>query len=292
MIRFGHIAPTSYLEALTKHNGMHLILSHLVEHDQKYCDFYANLNDGKLKVMDNAGFENFKAGLPMYPSDKLIEMGKKCKADVIVLSDYPGEPGSKTIEAAYNLYADFHREGFKTFFVPQSKIGDLTDYIETFKWAVEREDVVDMIGVSILGVPNAFGVERGNKLQRYNSRLHMMRILEKEGVLATLSKSRNPKKLHFLGMVDGPNEIDLVKDYHEFIYSWDSSAAVWAGLNGIEFDTSPTGLINGKFEKEVDFGFEENVDTLKVYKNIGHINRLAGMTPIGGLPLTLEKRKK
>jgi hypothetical protein len=61
----------------------------------------------------------------------------------------------------------------------------------------------------------------------------------------------NGKKIHFLGMVDGPNEISLVRDFH--IDTWDSSAAVWAGLNGIQFDGSPTGLINGKFEKHVDF---------------------------------------
>jgi hypothetical protein len=52
-------------------------------------------------------------------------------------------------------------------------------------------------------------------------------------------------------MVDGPNEIKLCKDFK--IDTWDSSAAVWAGLNDITFDSSPTGLINGKFEKEVDF---------------------------------------
>lgn len=30
---------------------------------------------------------------------------------------------------------------------------------------------------------------------------------------------------------------------------------MWAGLHGIEFDSSPTGSINGKFEKEVDFSW-------------------------------------
>ena len=61
------------------------------------------------------------------------------------------------------------------------------------------------------------------------------------------------KKIHFLGMVDGPNEVDLVKDWHEVITTWDSSAAIWCGMNKIKFDNSPTGLMNGKYEKEVDF---------------------------------------
>jgi hypothetical protein len=40
---------------------------------------------------------------------------------------------------------------------------------------------------------------------------------------------------------------------------------VWAGLNGIAFDNSPTGLINGKFEKEVDF-YHESVDNVNIAK--------------------------
>ena len=35
--------------------------------------------------------------------------------------------------------------------------------------------------------------------------------------------------------------------------SWDSSAAVWAGINGFVFDQSPTGMITGKYENEVYF---------------------------------------
>ena len=84
--------------------------------------------------------------------------------------------------------------------------------------------------------------------------------------------AQNGKKIHFLGMVDGPNEISLVRDFH--IDTWDSSAGVWAGLNGISFDNSPTGLINGKFEKHVDFSADlsDNLDIAK--KNINYINEL------------------
>ena len=37
----------------------------------------------------------------------------------------------------------------------------------------------------------------------------------------------NGQKIHFLGMVDGPMEIPLVRDFH--IDTWDSSAGAWAG---------------------------------------------------------------
>jgi hypothetical protein len=84
----------------------------------------------------------------------------------------------------------------------------------------------------------------------------------------------NKKKIHMLGMVDGPNEIDLVK--HFPIDTWDSSAAVWTGLNGIRFDGSPTGLIDGKFEKEVDFNFHTDDTSLvnTARDNMDYIDRL------------------
>ena len=79
--------------------------------------------------------------------------------------------------------------------------------------------------------------------------------LDKRGVLGNIID--NNKKIHFLGMLDGPNEIELIHlaGYGHIIDTWDSSAAMWAGLHGIEFDNSPTGSINGKFEKEVDFSW-------------------------------------
>ena len=274
-IKFCHISPTPYLSALTATNGAHLILAHLVETDEAYRDYYAKLGDGAVKIMDNSAFEMYKQGRPMYPSEKLIEMARACSADHIVLSDYPGEPAQKTIDAAEASMDFYHREGFHTFFVPQSREGDLDDYIRCVEWGLESK--ADLIGISILGVPLAFGGEKGNKLQRFNARWHMMNILEERGLL----DHRVVKRFHFLGMVDGPNEIKLVKDYRDFIYSWDSSAAVWAGLNGIAFDNSPTGLINGKFEKEVDFNFSElsptNYDITK--RNIAYIDKLAGSGP-------------
>jgi hypothetical protein len=100
VINFCHITPTAYLKQYTRRNGAHLILAHLVESDPVYRDFYASLDDNKPKIMDNGAFEMFKAGRPMYPSDKLVEMGKACKADYIVMSDYPKESAAKTLRAA------------------------------------------------------------------------------------------------------------------------------------------------------------------------------------------------
>lgn len=260
MVNFCHIAPTAFLDMFCKGRDFHLTLAHLVETDQEYVDWYVNekaSNPNMVNIMDNGGFEMFKQNRPMYPSSQLIEMGKRVDADYIVLSDYPSEPGQKTIDAAVELAPQFRKAGFGTFFVPQSKIGDKEDLIKTFEWAATSEHV-DYIGVSILGVPNAYGVEKGNKLQRWAARWKFVGELEERGIIQ--AAKLNGKLVHFLGMVDGYREIELVKDYVKYIDTWDSSAAVWAGLHGIEFDDSPTGMVNGKFEKEVEFDFKSLVN--------------------------------
>jgi len=278
-IRFCHIAPTPHLD-LTESNGAHLLLAHLIEESDDYAEYYADLDDGKTKIMDCSTFEMFKQGREMYPSDKLIEMGRRVGADTIVMSDYPKEPASKTIEAAKRLNGQFGDAGFSSFFVPQSQLGDKQDYLQAVEWALSEENI-DLIGLSILGCPVALGLDESPsgkrsdayKMQRFLSRWKVLRMLDHEGLL---DDERAAKRFHCLGMVDGPNEIELLRDYHNYIFSWDSSAAVWAGLNGIFFDESPTGLMNGKFEDEVDFSFQTTNPFLctAARSNIEYINKL------------------
>lgn len=261
MTNFCHIAPIDFLD-LVKNRPANLTLAHLVDTSNEYTEFYRS-QDNSLNIMDNSAFEMYKQGKPMLTPMKVLEMATIIKADYVVMSDYPGEHSSKTIQAAIDLAPLFRSQGFGTFFVPQSKIGDKEDLINAFDWASTSKHV-DYIGVSILGVPNAYGVEKGNKLQRFVARFMFMQELEDRGILHRIRK--NKKKVHFLGMVDGPNEIKLMEPYREFIDTWDSSAGVWLGLNGRTFDSSPTGIIDGKFELEVDFDLKESEVSIDNYK--------------------------
>ena len=271
-IRFCHITPTPFLEKFVPNYKTQLVLAHLIEEDERYTEFYRKFNG--VKIMDNSAFEMYKQGKPMFSPGRLIAMGQKVNADYIVMSDYPDDDPSTTIKAAEDQAPTFKKEGFGTFFCPQSKIGDLEGLISAFAWAA-NSSLVDYIGFSILNIPNAYGVEQDNKLQRYLSRLKFTIELDKRGVLSQIVN--NGKKIHFLGMVDGPNEIELMdfNGYAECIDTWDSSCAVWYGLNGIKFDTSPTGAVNGKFEKEVDFNLTEG-DTESVKFNLAYIDKLCG----------------
>ena len=75
-------------------------------------------------------------------------------------------------------------------------------------------------------------------------------------------------------MLDGPNEIGLLKNFISEFSSWDSSAAVWAGINGFVFDNSPTGMITGKFEREVYFDHDTATvnDIANATKNLKYID--------------------
>lgn len=267
MINFCQISPVGHLDDFCASNKVHLILAHLIETNDVYADWYKARNE--FKIMDNSAFEMYKQKRPMYDATKLLGMAQRVEADVIVMPDYPNAHSEITIAYAEQLGPQFHDNGFKTFFVPQSTIGDMNDYLSAWEYAVSSPNV-DFIGVSILGVPNAFGsIESGNKLQRFLSRWKMMKILEEKGFLE--EAVLNNKKLHFLGALDGwPGEVELVRDYWNDIFSWDSSGAVWAGLHNIGYDNSPTGQINGKFEEEVNFDFTTtNQDLIKLaQKNI------------------------
>lgn len=276
MTEFAHITPTAYLDLFAAGRPFHLTLAHLVEQDETYANWYAerDLSRGLspyVNIMDNSAFEMYKQGREMYPSDKLIEMGTKVGADYIVMSDYPGQPAQVTIDKAIEMAPELREAGFGTFFVPQSEEGDLEDLIRAFEWAAQSEHV-DYIGVSILAVPIAYSVEKDNKLQRFMSRWKFMRELNERGILDAIKD--NGKKIHFLGMVDGPNECTLVEEYLWAIDSWDSSAAVWAGMCNIQFDNSPTGLIAGKNEIEVEFDYKVcRVDKIaKAMYNVRYID--------------------
>jgi hypothetical protein len=272
-INFCHIMPVSYLP-FTRQYSTHLLLAHLVEENEQYRNFYVNLkreNPNVFYHLDNSAFEMFKRGAPMYDSDKLIEMGKKVGADSIVMSDYPKQHWSKTVDSAVRLIPEFKKQGFKTFFCPQSELGDVDGLISSFQWAINNGDI-DFIGVSILACPIALGVnevkhgaesrDEAYRMQRYLSRWAIFDQLDKRGLLG----SNTSKRFHCLGMTDGPREIALLSKYHQYIFSWDSSSAAWHAINGIDYDNSPTGLRHGKLESEVDFNIAATNSVDVIYR--------------------------
>lgn len=268
MINFCHIVPTPHTD-LVKDREVHLVLAHLIEENMEYRKFYET--SGAELIMDNSAFEMYKRDEPMYPTEKLVDMAELVGASYVVMSDYPKEPIDKTINAAVSMIPQLKEAGFGTFFCPQSIPGDIEGLIAAYGWAFYNPGI-DYVAFSILNIPLAYNCETGNPMQKFLSRWKFMNELDKRFDLKEISKR---KKFHFLGMTEGPNEIELMAPYHDYITTWDSSAAVWAGLNGIKFDNSPTGLHDGKFEKEVDFSIQFGDATIAKH-NMNYIDELCG----------------
>ncbi len=249
------IAPTPYLDKYAVQSHTHLVLAHIVDTNPLYAEFYKRMSDrGDRIIMDNGAFELGAS----YAPDQLIRLGHLCGADAIVLPDYPGQEASKTILAAIKLIPHIKNEGFKTFFVPQSEVGDKEDWINAYCWATDNSDI-DIIGMSILGIPNALP-----HLPKSYARVVMTDMLLDRGLFAD-------KFHHYLGLNAGPNvELpSLIK--MEALNSCDSSGPVWSAINGIRYNTTLTDFmgVQKKYLREVDFN-EPYSKKLHIHEIIQH----------------------
>lgn len=255
--KFCIITPTAYLEQYASQSSMHLILAHLVDTDDKYAEFYAGRSSTEMKIMDNGAFELGES----YAPEKLIELGIKCRADAIVLPDYPGQDPDKTVEAAIALAPMVKEAGFKTMFVPQSRIGDLNGWREAYHWATIDNDQIDIIGMSILGIPNALP-----RIHRAYARVVLTAMLIEAGEFDFT------KHHHYLGLNSGPKlEIPSLINMGA-LGSCDSSNPVWAGICGSEYSENTDSFMQtSKISKHVDFNYpmvkDQNVHRM-IQKNI------------------------
>ncbi|MGZ8924575.1 MAG: hypothetical protein ACXW2E_01700 [Nitrososphaeraceae archaeon] len=234
------ITPTAYLDQYATQSHTHLVLAHLVDANDEYANFYKMLSSvGDTIIIDNGAFE---LGSPYQP-DKLKELGDKCGANFIVLPDYPGKEASVTIQAAKDWMSIMKDDGFKVMYVPQSKVGDRDNWIRGYEWGAGNDDV-DMIGMSILGIPNALP-----HIPKSYARVVMTELLMDKGIF-----NKN-KHHHYLGLNAAPNvELpSLLK--MEALQTCDSSGPVWYGINGLRYNITLDSYapIAKKYIREVDF---------------------------------------
>ena len=251
--QFCIITPTAYLEDYASQSTMHLVLAHLVDQDEEYATFYNRREE--FKIMDNGAFELGES----YAPDKLLQLGVKCSADAIVLPDYPFVHSSKTISESSAVIDEIrHAAGFQTMFVPQSCVGELEDWIYAYEWASENEEI-DIIGMSILGIPNALP-----HIPASYARVVMTQMLIDRGIF------NFNKYHHYLGLNAGPAlEIPpLIK--MNALDSMDSSGPVWAGICGTMYsEMCDSYQPVRKISKHVDFNYPMIKD-LMVRKAIQH----------------------
>lgn len=234
--QFCIITPTSYCEDFASQSSMHLVLAHLVDTDEQYSDFYAGRKE--FKIMDNGAFELGES----YSPEMLIDLANECRADAIVLPDYPFKESRVTIRAAEKMIDAVKQAGFKTMYVPQSETGEIEDWIDGYRWGADHADI-DIIGMSILGIPNAIP-----HIHIGYARVVMTQILIEQGYF------KFGKYHHYLGLNAGPKlEIPSLINMGA-LDSCDSSAPVWAGINGHEYSTNTDSLQHvSKIQNHVNF---------------------------------------
>lgn len=238
---FGIITPTAYLRQYAGQSGFHLVLAHLIDTDTEYTNFYREMSEnGDFIIMDNGAFELGQS----YEPSKLIELAQMVQADAIVLPDYPGQDAVKTVQGALDLGDRVRDEGYLTFFCPQSKVGNLEDWVAAYKWAAEMP-WIDIIGMSILGIPNALP-----HIPRQYARVVMTQLLIDRGIFGF------NKYHHYLGLNAGPNlEIPALIQM-KALNSCDSSNPVWAGICGQMYTPmADSFLMTRKIDKHVDFNY-------------------------------------
>lgn len=264
---FCFITPTSYLEYATA-SRTHLVLAHLVNDDEDYGAFYRErMRAGDFVMMDNSAYELKEP----YAPEHLVDLANECGAHAVVLPDYPFQPCAKTIEAAIKFIPIFKDAGLATFFVPQSTVGDLEDWVNGYKWAANNPDI-DIIGMSILGVPNAIPF-----VDPAFSRVVMTQILLDRGVFA------KKKHHHYLGLNSGPAlEIPSLLRMG-VLDTIDSSNPVWMGILGHEYTTNADSYLPvRKVNLPVDFRVKLSKDPAthaRISTNIQLTNQLFGDIP-------------
>lgn len=237
---FCYIAPTEYLEFTTV-SSTHLTLAHLVDVDAVYASHYKAVSDlGDYIIMDNSAYELKES----FDANKLIELGHACGANAIVLPDYPFHKSDITIKAAEQLIGDIKKDGFDTFFVPQSEPDELDDWLYAYEWAANNPDI-DIIGMSILGIPNAIPAVAPSF-----ARVVMTQILLERGMF------QDDKHHHYLGLNSGPAlEIPSLLRMG-VLDSIDSSGPIWAGILGHTYTTDADSFQQcSKLKMPVNFNY-------------------------------------
>lgn len=227
-----HIAPIkNMLEVDDKHNkGLNMLLTHLVLNNQKYRETARMLKG--TKYLDNSFFE---LGYCLSPK-AMIEAAELIRntTDTMVLICPDG-----TLDGM----KEFKEAGYKVMTIPKSP--------------AQFKDMMYDNRIDYVGVSEEHLAYRHSPGARYE--------LFRDHIDAMMPK----KKIHLLGGTDSIYEIGMLHPFRDYIYSWDSSTAIWQGHLGHKIND-----VVRKDTTSVDFTVEVNLNKYEVINNIKFINKL------------------
>ena len=241
-VKYGYISPIKYQHLIPENADFHLILAHLLDNEE-YVNFYKEkIKRGDQVILDNSAFE-FKRALS---AEEIFGFIKRSGIEptYVVAPDYPFQHWEVTWKSTLDFLNEVKNENYKVMAVPQSEKGHWQGWVECYKLMADHPDI-HIIGMSILGIPNAFCSLTGTEDIAFN-RIFATNYLLERGI------ANKTKWHHYLGLGGGPREI-LIQRQLGLMDSNDSSSPFWHGYLGIELDNTLWGLKNGKSPIEVDF---------------------------------------
>jgi len=255
-IKYGYITPICYQDLIPDTADFHLILAHLLN-NKEYVDFYKEkIKRGDTVILDNSAFE-FKRALSAEEIFKFIE-DSGIEPTYVVAPDYPFQDWEITWKSTLDFIEKVKDSGYKVMAVPQSVKGDIGGWVECYRNMLVHPDI-EIIGMSILGIPNAFCNLTGTDDVAFN------RVFATTYLLDRGFAQPGWKWHHYLGLGNGPRELKIQRELG-LIDSNDSSSPFWHGHLGIRFDKSIWGLENGKSPLEVKFETERNEGSISTIK--------------------------
>ena len=255
-IKYGYIAPIAYQHLIPESATFHLILAHLLDNEDYVSYYKSKIERGDTVILDNSAFE-FKRALSAEEIFGFIERSG-LQPTYVVAPDYPFQPWEVTWESTLSFIEQAKDKPYKIMAVPQSVKGDWKGWISGYRKMLAHPGI-GVIGMSILGIPNAFCSYTGTEDVAYN-RIFATQFLLNHGITLPSLKWH-----HYLGLGGGPREL-LIQRSIGLIDSNDSSSPFWHGYLDIKFDDSLWGLCNGKSKLEVDFNapyIESKADSIR-----------------------------
>ncbi len=235
-IEFCHIAPTEHIMHAAAHSQRHMALQYLVKTSEEYTQKFTRLaREGEYIYLDNSQFE---LGKPCSVED-LIKAGYAINASCLILPD--GDMSKESIRLVKGA-------NFDVMVIPSGP-----NLEEEFIEALANPSI-DVVGLSYSKTSKHLGRHRHSATSRFD-------------FLSGLGTILPNKKIHMLGAVV-PGEIALMKPYQDAILSWDTSLAIWPGLNGQDITK-----LTHKFAKNVEFNSKLQWD-ITCDNNIRYINTL------------------
>ena len=263
-VKYGYISPIKYQHLIPESADFHLILAHLLD-KQEYVDFYKEkIKRGDTVILDNSAFE-FKRALSAEEIFGFIERSG-IEPTYVVAPDYPFQEWQITMESTLKFIEEVKDKPYKVMAVPQSRKGDVQGWTTCYDLMVHNPSI-HVIGMSILGIPNAFCEMTGTEDIAFNRIFATKYLLDRKG--------NDPQKWHhYLGLGGGPREI-LIQRQLGLMDSNDSSSPFWHGIMNTPFDSSIWGLQYGKSKEEVNFDIEYFPGNAKVIEyNIDYMENI------------------